>query len=151
MKSVYVDRNVAAARERKYEVLDSQSKTEQAGYIPPQIQIENMILAGERLNQTRMDMYDFSSADEIDEDAYDPTRRANFDLADASKWLCRLKCLCGIRLLMLIRLVKPPRLHRMHQERLKRVRRCLMYLRRRKGRKAPFQRYIRPLDVYIAQ
>ena len=33
MKSVYVDRNVAAARERKYEVLDSQSKTEQAGYI----------------------------------------------------------------------------------------------------------------------
>ena len=33
----------------------------------------------------------------------------------------------------------------------KRVRRCLMYLRRRKGRKAPFQRYIRPLDVYIAQ
>ena len=85
MKSVYVDRNVAAARERKYEVLDSQSKTEQAGYIPPQIQIENMILAGERLNQTRMDMYDFSSADEIDEDAYDPTRRANFDLADASQ------------------------------------------------------------------
>ena len=44
-----------------------------------------MILAGERLNQTRMDMYDFSSADEIDEDAYDPTRRANFDLADASQ------------------------------------------------------------------
>ena len=85
MKSVYVDRNVAAARERKYEVLDSQSKTEQAGYIPPQIKIENMILAGERLNQTRKDMYDFSSADEIDEDAYDPTRRANFDLADASQ------------------------------------------------------------------
>ena len=85
MKSVYVDRNVAASRERKYEVLDSKSETEQAGYIPPQIQIENMILAGERLNQTRKEMYDFPSADEIDEDAYDPTRRANFDLADASQ------------------------------------------------------------------
>ena len=44
-----------------------------------------MILAGERLNQTRKEMYDFSSPDEIDEDAYDPTRRANFDLADASQ------------------------------------------------------------------
>ena len=85
MKSVYVDRNVAAARERQYEVLDSKSETEQAGYIPPQIQIENMILAGERLNQSRKEMYDFSSADEIDEDAYDPTRRGNFDLADASQ------------------------------------------------------------------
>lgn len=85
MKSVYVDRNVAASRERKYEVLDSKSETEQAGYIPPQIQIENMILAGERLNQTRKEMYDFSSADEIDEDAFDPTRRGNFDLADASQ------------------------------------------------------------------
>ena len=85
MKSVYVDRNVAAVRERQYEVLDSKSETEQAGYIPPQIQIENMILAGERLNQTRKEMYDFSSPDEIDEDAYDPTRRGNFDLADASQ------------------------------------------------------------------
>ena len=85
MKSVYVDRNVAAIRERQYEVLDSHSETEQAGYIPPQTQIENMILAGERLNQTRKEMYDFSSADEIDEDAFDPTRRGNFDLADASQ------------------------------------------------------------------
>jgi hypothetical protein len=85
MKSVYVDRNVAATRERKYEVLDSKSETEQAGYIPPQIQIENMILAGERLNQSRKEMYDFSSPDEIDEDAFDPTRRGNFDLADASQ------------------------------------------------------------------
>ena len=33
MKSVYVDRNVAASRERQYEVLDPHSETEQAGYI----------------------------------------------------------------------------------------------------------------------
>ena len=84
MKSVYVDRNVAASRERQYEVLDH-SETEQAGYIPPQVQIENMMLAGQRLDQSRKALYDFPSEDEIDEDAYDPTRRGNFDLADASQ------------------------------------------------------------------
>ena len=82
---VYVDRNLAASRERTYEVLDSKSETEQAGYIPPQIQIENMMLAGQRLDQSRKALYDFSSEDEIDEDAFDPTRRGNFDLADASQ------------------------------------------------------------------
>ena len=85
MKSVYVDRNVAASRERQYEVLDPHSETEQAGYIPPQVQIENMMLAGQRLDQSRKALYDFPSEDEIDEDAYDPTRRGNFDLADASQ------------------------------------------------------------------
>ena len=82
---VYVDRNVAATRERQYEVLDSHSETEQAGYIPPQVQIENMILAGQRLDQSRRALYDFASPDEIDEDAYDPTRSGNFDLADATQ------------------------------------------------------------------
>ena len=82
---VYVDRNIAATRERQYEVLDPHSETEQAGYIPPQVQIENMMLAGQRLDQSRKAMYDFASEDEIDEDASDPTRRGNFDLADASQ------------------------------------------------------------------
>lgn len=82
----YIDRNIAASRKRDYyEKLDVKSKTEQAGYIPPQEQIENMILAGERLNQSRKEQYDFASADEIDEDAYDPTRSGNFDLADATR------------------------------------------------------------------
>ena len=85
MKSVYVDRNVAASRERQYEVLDPHSETEQAGYIPPQVQIENMMLAGQRLDQSRKAMFDFASEEEIDEDAFDPTRRGNFDLADASQ------------------------------------------------------------------
>lgn len=82
---MYYDRNTVADRKRQYEILDSKSVTEQAGYIPPQIQIENMILAGQRLDAARRDMYDFSSEDEIDEDAYDPTRRGNFDLADATQ------------------------------------------------------------------
>ena len=85
MKSVYVDRNFAASRERQYEVLDPHSETEQAGYIPPQVQIENMMLAGQRLDQSRKAMFDFASEEEIDEDAFDPTRRGNFDLADASQ------------------------------------------------------------------
>ena len=44
-----------------------------------------MILAGQRLNEARASQYDFASEDEIDEDASDPTRRGNFDLADASQ------------------------------------------------------------------
>ena len=81
----YVDRNVAAIRDRQYEVLDPHSETEQAGYIPPQVQIENMILAGQRLDESRRAQFDFESADDIDEDAYDPTRSGNFDLADATR------------------------------------------------------------------
>ena len=82
---MYIDRNTVVTRDRQYEVMDPHSETEQAGYIPPQIQIENMILAGERLNQSRKEMFDFASEEEIDEDAFDPTRRGNFDLADASQ------------------------------------------------------------------
>ena len=151
MKSVYVDRNVAASRERQYEVLDPHSETEQAGYIPPQVQIENMMLAGQRLDQSRKALYDFPSEDEIDEDAYDPTRRGNFDMADASQMAMETQMSLRDQALEADKAQKPPRLHRMHLVALKRVRRCLMYLRRRKGRKAPFLRYILPLDVYIAQ
>ena len=52
---------------------------------------------------------------------------------------------------MLIRLVKPPRLHRMHQEVKKGSEVPDVPPPEKRGRKAPFQRYIRPLDVYIAQ
>ena len=82
---MYIDRNKAATRERTYERPDPVSLTEQAGYIPPQDQIESMILAGQRLNEARASQYDFASEDDIDEDAFDPTRRGNFDLADASR------------------------------------------------------------------
>ena len=82
---MYIDRNTAAIRERTYERPDPVSLTEQAGYIPPQEQIESMILAGQRLNEARASQYDFASEDDIDEDASDPTRRGNFDLADASQ------------------------------------------------------------------
>lgn len=56
---------------------------EKAGYIPAKDRIENMILAGQRLIEHRMSMYDFDSNKELDESFYDPTRSKNFDMADA--------------------------------------------------------------------
>jgi len=56
---------------------------EKAGYIPAKDRIENMILAGQRLIEHRMSMYDFDSNKELDESYYDPTRSKNFDMADA--------------------------------------------------------------------
>nr|QJB19359.1 MAG: hypothetical protein [Microvirus sp.] len=56
---------------------------EKAGYIPAKDRIENMILAGQRLIEHRMSMYDFESNKELDESYYDPTRSKNFDMADA--------------------------------------------------------------------
>ena len=67
----YFDLKKAKTCERKYEVLDGSSETEQAGYISPQRQIENMILAGRRLDQFRKDQFDFESEDEIDEELSD--------------------------------------------------------------------------------
>lgn len=81
----YVDLCKAKTREKVHEVLDSKSETEQAGYISPQKQIENMILAGRRLDDYRKGQYDFDSEEEIDEELYDPTRSGNFDLADATQ------------------------------------------------------------------
>lgn len=83
--NIYVDRNIAAGRDRVYEDVDSHSETEQAGYIPPQVQIENMIMAGQRLDASRKALYDFESEADIDESAIDPTRSGNFDLADATQ------------------------------------------------------------------
>lgn len=57
---------------------------ETAGYIPAHKQIENLLMAGQRLFAARTEMYDFPYG-EIDEDFNDPTRSGNFDLADATQ------------------------------------------------------------------
>ena len=57
---------------------------ETAGYIPAQVRIENMMLAGRRLAEARKELYDFPAGVEPDESLSDPTRSPNFDLADAS-------------------------------------------------------------------
>lgn len=59
---------------------------ERDGYLSAQKRITNMILAGQRLKdfRTAQERYDFPDG-KIDEDAWDPTRSKNFDLADASQ------------------------------------------------------------------
>nr|WAE43602.1 MAG: hypothetical protein [Microviridae sp.] len=68
----------------RLEVNSGELITEQAGYIPPKKQIEDMILAGQRLNESRAS-YDWDDEEDIDESASDPTRSPNFDLADATQ------------------------------------------------------------------
>jgi len=67
------------------EVMDPLTKTESAGYIPPKTQIENLIMAGKRLQDWRKEMYDFPDSKDIDESFEDPTRGPGYDLADASR------------------------------------------------------------------
>lgn len=62
-----------------------QSITETAGYIPAKVQIEQLIAAGARLGEYRKENYDFGPGEEVPDDYNDPTREANFDLADASR------------------------------------------------------------------
>lgn len=63
---------------------NGKSVTETAGYISAKDQIENLIIAGERLANFRSDQYDFGPDEDVPDDFEDPTRRPNFDLADAS-------------------------------------------------------------------
>lgn len=60
------------------------SKTERQGYVPPKIQIESMIRAGKRLNDLRKERYDGLISEEFDDIPLDPTRRKDFDMAEAS-------------------------------------------------------------------
>jgi len=53
-------------------------------YVPPQVQINRMIQAGERLKIARREHYDFGNDEEVPDDFIDPTRAPDFDLADAS-------------------------------------------------------------------
>lgn len=86
MSDKIIVRDVLSALRDPYlgQQMDDEVITEQAGYIPPHVQIENMILAGERLNESR-GLYDFDSEDDIDESLSDPTRSVNYDMADASQ------------------------------------------------------------------
>lgn len=63
--------------------------TEQNGYIPLKKQVENMIIAGRRLNQSRNQDFDIPPETGITEAEEDQitvvTRDPNFDMADASQ------------------------------------------------------------------
>lgn len=60
-----------------------ESLVESAGYIPAEIQIMEMIQAGERLGEYRKEKYDYESLSE-DDGLVDPTRCPGFDMAEAS-------------------------------------------------------------------
>lgn len=81
----YVDLNKAKTTPQKGEEVSDELITEQAGYVDPKRQIEDMILAGRRLDEARRNQYDFPDEESIDEEAYDPTRAGNYDLSDASQ------------------------------------------------------------------
>jgi len=70
--------------EKTPEVMSSETLTESAGYIPPKVQIENLLEAGKRLVEYRKEQYDFPDDTSVDESLEDPTRRPGYDLADAS-------------------------------------------------------------------
>lgn len=63
---------------------DGPELVEKAGYIPAQVQIENLLNAGDRLNQSRLG-YEFDADEEVPDDYSDITRSPNFDLSDASR------------------------------------------------------------------
>lgn len=67
---------------KKLEVNSGEKKVETAGYLSAEQRITNLMLAGQRLVESRAQMYDFDG--EVDEDFYDPTREKNFDMAEAS-------------------------------------------------------------------
>lgn len=63
------------------------SKTETSGYVPVDRRIENLMLAGHRLVESRKaeDYYNFHPNDEIDLSYDDPTRQKGYDPADATQ------------------------------------------------------------------
>lgn len=72
--------------ERRKEVGGGPRIVEASGYIPTKIQVENMLIAGQRLNEYRREQYDFSEGDSVPDDVVpDPTRDPQFDLADATR------------------------------------------------------------------
>lgn len=57
-----------------------------SGYVDPQTRIENLIRAGERLDYSRRELYDYGPDDPPDfESPMDPDRTPGYDLADAHR------------------------------------------------------------------
>lgn len=72
----------------KGEIMSDETKTEQTGYVPPKVRIEEMIRAGIRLAETRREMYDGYIAEEKGKEDFDENdvplvRRRGFDTFDA--------------------------------------------------------------------
>ena len=68
---------------RSPEVNSGEILVERVGYISARDRIENLLLAGHRLESYCKEQYDFDSVENIDESFTDPTRNKNYDMADA--------------------------------------------------------------------
>ena len=127
--------------------MTSDTQTEQSGYVDPKRQIEDMILAGRRLDEARKNQYDFPSGEDIDEDLYDPTRSGNFDLSDASQMQFE-----AAERIKADKALKASQTAQNAPEGVKTEKVGEVYPLLKRGLKSPLDvRYIRPLDVYIAQ
>lgn len=71
----------------EFEVMNEESITETAGYLPAEQQIMGMIDAGRRLGEARKEMYDYFEGEEEGFDQVDvpPDRVPGADIADASQ------------------------------------------------------------------
>lgn len=69
------------------EVNSGEIIVETAGYVSAERRITALMLAGQRLVESRMAEYDYGPNDDPDmlEDRYDPTRQPGYDLADAAQ------------------------------------------------------------------
>lgn len=73
----------------KGEFNSGESLVETAGYIPAERQIMQLIDAGKRLDSYNKSQYDFVSIDD-DDGSVDPTRRLDYDMAEASQGLAEV-------------------------------------------------------------
>lgn len=75
------------------EINSGELLVETAGYISAEQRIINIMRAGQRLQETRREMYDYDYEDDIDEDNIydDPTRDPGYDMADATQTSLSLK------------------------------------------------------------
>ena len=72
-------------QESTKEILSEKDNVNRLGYVPMDIQINQYLVAGERLKEMREEMYHFSSREEIDEDYYDRLRQPNLDRVDVDR------------------------------------------------------------------
>ena len=73
--------------EKKKKLVDDTCIVETAGYQPKEKLITSLIMAGQRLQEVRLDEFDGQSVEEALEKA-DITRSPDFDIVDAYNMLC---------------------------------------------------------------
>lgn len=72
--------------------MDSESETEQVGWLPPKVQIERMMVTGERLRAWKREYYDYEAGEKIPEDpGFVKVRDPNYDMADAHQDMLLLR------------------------------------------------------------